>query len=173
MIRRLAPRIGLTLVSALLTGCALLAPLPKPAGLAERLAVFPTRGLPLRGAVTIYWNERQIPFIEAEHDADAAFALGLVHAHLRLGQMAMARMISQGRISEMVGPVALDVDRGLRILSYSRAVDASAAQMDEATRHWTERFVDGVNHYQDTAQSCRTNSPFSASTANPGPSPMS
>ena len=135
----------------LLSACALLAPLPKPKGVAARLEAFPTRGLPLEGRVTIRWNERQIPFIEAESDGDAAFALGLVHAHLRLGQMATARMLARGRLSEMIGPLGVDIDRGLRTLSYGRAAAEIERGMDEAALLWVRRFVDGINHYQDSA----------------------
>ena len=143
--------LGLGMAAGLMAGCSLLSPLPDPAGLTERLAAFPTAGLPLRGAVTVHWNERHIPFIEAEHDGDAAFALGLVHAHLRLGQMAMARMVARGRLSEMAGPVAIDIDKGLRILSFSRAADEIERAMDRATRDWVSRFVEGINHYQNAA----------------------
>ena len=77
--------IGLAIGAAALvvSSCALLAPLPKQKDVAERLAAFPTGGLPLEGRVMIHWSERQIPFIEADNDGDAAFALGLVHAHLQ------------------------------------------------------------------------------------------
>ena len=134
-----------------LSACALLAPLPKPKGVPARLEAFPTRGLPLEGRVTIRWSERQIPFIEADSDSDAAFALGLVHAHLRLGQMATARMLARGRVSEMIGPMGIDIDRGLRTLSYGRAAAEIEQSMDEAALLWVRRFVDGINHYQDTA----------------------
>ena len=146
--------IGLAVGAAALvvSSCALLAPLPKPQDVAERLAAFPTHGLPLDGPVTIRWSERQIPFIEAESDGDAAFALGLVHAHLRLGQMATMRMIAQGRVSEMIGPLGIDIDRGLRTLDYGRAAAEIERTMDAATRLWVQRFVDGVNHYQDTTR---------------------
>ena len=144
--------IGLAIGAAALvvSSCALLAPLPKQKDVAERLAAFPTHGLPLDGAVTIHWSERQIPFIEADNDGDAAFALGLVHAHLRLGQMATMRMIARGRVSEMIGPLGVDIDHGLRTLSYARAAAEIEQGMDEATRRWVQRFVDGVNHYQET-----------------------
>ena len=145
--------IGLAIGAAALvvSSCALLAPLPKQKDVAERLAAFPTHGLPLDGAVTIHWSERQIPFIEADNDGDAAFALGLVHAHLRLGQMATMRMIARGRVSEMIGPLGVDIDHGLRTLDYGRAAAEIGRGLDEATRRWVQRFVDGVNHYQDTA----------------------
>ena len=134
-----------------LAACALLAPLPEQEDVAERLGAFPTRGLPLDKAVTIHWSKRQIPFIEAESDGDAAFALGLVHAHLRLGQMAAMRMIARGRVSETIGPLGVDIDRGLRTLAYGRAAAEIERTMDEAALLWVRRFVDGVNHYQDAA----------------------
>ena len=144
--------IGLAIGAAALvvSSCALLAPLPKQKDVAERLAAFPTGGLPLEGRVMIHWSERQIPFIEADNDGDAAFALGLVHAHLRLGQMATMRMIARGRVSEMIGPLGVDIDHGLRTLDYGRAAAEIGRGLDEATRRWVQRFVDGVNHYQET-----------------------
>lgn len=117
----------------------------------DRLAVFPDDDLPLAGAVTIHWDRHQIPFIEAEHDADAAFALGLVHAHLRLGQMAIFKRISQGRIAEMGGPLAADIDHGIRILDFGRAAERIEAALPPETRAWLTRYVEGVNLYQERA----------------------
>ena len=148
---RAAAGIASAAAGLVLSACALLAPLPERKDVAGRLAAFPTRGLPLEGRVTIYWSERQIPFIEAETDGDAAFALGLVHAHLRLGQMATARMLARGRLSEMIGPLGVDIDRGLRTLSYARAAAEIERGMDEAALGWVRRFVDGLNRYQDSA----------------------
>ncbi len=91
------------MLSFLIAGCALLTPLPRPASLQERLAAVPRADLALEGKVTVHWDDHQIPFIEAASDRDAAFALGLVHAHLRLGQMEILRRISQGRLAEMGG----------------------------------------------------------------------
>ncbi len=147
----LAAWLALGTAMVALSACALLTPLPKQKDVAERLAAFPTAGLLLDGAVTIHWSEQQIPFIEAESDGDAAFALGLVHAHLRLGQMATMRMIARGRVSEMIGPLGVDIDHGLRTLDFGRAAPEIESGMDAATRLWVQRFVDGINHYQDTA----------------------
>lgn len=149
--RRLPWRwLPLLMVSSALAGCAFVKPLPKPTGVEQRLAMLPTDDLPLKQPVTIRWDDHQIPFIEAETDDDAAFALGLVHAHLRLGQMAVYRRVAQGRISEMGGPLARDIDHGVRILDFGRASERSLAAMPEATRLWLQRFVDGINHYQAT-----------------------
>jgi penicillin G amidase len=134
----------------LLAGCSLLTPLPRETTHASRLAAFPTKALPLERPVTIYWDDHQIPFIEAATDRDAAFALGLVHAHLRLGQMEILRRISQGRLAEMGGPIAVDIDHSLRILDFGKAAPAILASMPAETRAWLDAFVAGVNHYQAT-----------------------
>ena len=151
--RRLATgflAIGL-LAAGLLAGGALLAPLPDETSIEQRLSAFPTSGLPLEGRVTVYWDRHQIPFIEAERDGDAAFALGLVHAHLRLGQMEVYRRIAQGRVAEMAGPFATDIDHALRILDFGRAAEEIEAGLPPATRAWLERFVAGINHHLETA----------------------
>lgn len=135
-------------LAASLGGCALYAPLPAPTTLDDRLNAFPTEGLPLDGRVVVRWNAHQIPHIEAESDADAAFVLGLVHAHLRLGQMEVARRVAQGRIGEMAGPFFTDIDHSLRTLGFGRAALAVAASWPPETKTWVRRFVDGINHYQ-------------------------
>ena len=139
------------LATGLLAGCALVVPLLEETSIEQRLSVFPTSGLPLEGRVTVYWDRHQVPFIEAEHDGDAAFALGLVHAHLRLGQMEAYRRIAQGRVAEMAGPFATDIDHALRILDFGRAAEEIEAGLPPATRAWLERFVAGINHHLATA----------------------
>jgi penicillin amidase len=144
--------LALSMISSLLVGCAVLSPLPKKTDIGQRLAMFPTEGLPLKAPVTIHWDKHAIPFIEAQNDADLAFALGLVHAHLRLGQMELMRRISQGRISEMAGPLATEIDHSLRILNYAKAAEASEAAMPREAKAWVTAFVAGINHYQKTAK---------------------
>lgn len=113
----------------------------------DRLAMFPTRGLPLRAAARIHWSEQQIPFIEANHDADLPFLLGLVHAHLRLGQMEIMRRIALGRVAEIAGPLAIELDRALRSFDFARTGPAVRATMPPATRAWLDAFVAGINAY--------------------------
>ena len=141
---------GTAAAGLLLAGCAALAPLPRDTTLADRLQVFPTDGLPLDAPVTVHWNDNQVPFIEATTDRDAAFTLGLVHAHLRLGQMEVMRRVAQGRLAEIVGPLAGDIDLTLRVIDFGRAVPAIVAGLPDETRAWVEAFVAGVNHYQAT-----------------------
>ncbi|MEO1459174.1 MAG: penicillin acylase family protein, partial [Pseudomonadota bacterium] len=132
-----------------LTGCATLAPLPLPVTIDDRLDALPTSGLDLEKPVTIRWDRHLIPFIEAETDGDAAFALGLVHAHLRLGQLAVARRVAQGRISESAGPFTIDLDRAIRAFGFGRSVERLYAGMPPASRRWMARYAEGVNAYAD------------------------
>jgi penicillin amidase len=120
---------------------------PRPVSTAERLAAFPTGGLPLSRPVDIRWNSHQIPFVEAETDGDLAVALGLVHAHLRGGQIALMKRVAQGRLSEIAGPVARDIDHALRILDYGHAADTVIDRMPADSRAFAEAFVTGVNAY--------------------------
>ncbi|MEE8433269.1 MAG: penicillin acylase family protein [bacterium] len=117
--------------------------------LPQRLKVFPVTGLPLKGRVTVYWNRHQVPFIEAERDEDLPFVLGLVQAHLRLGQISYMRMVAQGRLSEMAGPFTKDIDRSLRILNLGRAVPQIMKMLSPDQMTWLKRFTQGINHYQN------------------------
>lgn len=135
------------IIPVLLVAKDLLKPLPEPLTTAERIAMFPTEGLSLTKPVNVYWNQHQMPYVEAATDEDAAYTLGMIHAHLRLGQMELARRLVYGRLSEIAGPVANSVDETLRIVNYPKSARAVYAAAPPATRQWMERFVEGINDY--------------------------
>ncbi len=139
----------MAVLSLLLQSCAAL--WPRPVTTEDRLKAFPTAGLPLEHPVVIRWNAYAVPWIEAESDHDLAFSLGLVDAHLRLGQLAVAKRIVQGRLSEMAGPFTRDIDRLLRTIDFGHAAPGIEAAMPPETRAWMQAFVDGLNWYQDHA----------------------
>ncbi len=132
----------------LLSSCTVLNNRPVFVQSTHRLDLFPTSGLPVEKPISIYWNDFRVPFIEAQSDRDAAFALGMVQAHLRLGQIEIFRMVSEARLSEMAGPFATDIDRALRTINFSKSVDEQIRTMDKKTRVWIEAFVDGINAYK-------------------------
>ena len=134
-------------VSGLQCGWSLLRPLPRRQSLEQRLAVFPTENLPIEAPMTVHWDNHQIPFVEAQTDGDLAFAVGMAHAHLRLGQMEMTRRIAQGRVAEMAGPLAVDIDHSMRILDLGHAVPEMIEKLPDDTRAWLDNFVRGLNHY--------------------------
>ncbi|MBT4907336.1 MAG: penicillin acylase family protein, partial [Rhodospirillaceae bacterium] len=144
---RLTNLLAGTAMATVLAGCAVLAPLPEPVSVDQRLDAIPVTGVPIDAPVRIHWNEFQVPFIEAESDTDLAVALGVVHAHLRWGQMEVARRLVRGRVAEMGGPLARDIDKSLRILNFGRGAEATLELMPPDTRAWLDSFVAGVNHY--------------------------
>jgi penicillin amidase len=114
----------------------------------DRLSQFPVKNLPLKGKVTIYWNDYKVPFIEAEYDSDCAFTMGLVHAHLRMSQMHLVRRISQGRLSESAGVFTQDIDHSIRTLDLGKRADDVIAQLPDDVRAWMTTYIDGLNYYQ-------------------------
>ena len=113
----------------------------------ERLANIPTIAWPVHMPVTIHWDAHQIPSIEAANEDDLAVGLGAVHAHLRLAQMEAMRRLAHGRVSEVVGPAGLEIDRALRLMRFGAAVPAMEAALPDPTRRWLQGFIAGVNHH--------------------------
>jgi penicillin amidase len=142
---RMTPRLRTILFGllALLPGCAALS--PRPAGVEQRLAAIPA-GAPVARPVEIRWNDHMIPWITAESDADLAVGLGLVHGHLRGAQVMLMRLIAQGRLSEVAGPLAADADHALRILGFGRAAPQVIAAWPPETRTFVDGFLRGLNH---------------------------
>lgn len=113
-----------------------------------RLADFPTTNLDVERPVHIRWNQQAVPYITADRDADAAYALGLTHAHLRLAQLHIMKRIAQGRVAEMLGPLAVNLDHALRLLDLPGVAARCAITLADDTRAWVEPFVRGLNDYQ-------------------------
>ncbi len=68
----------------------------------------------LENQVKIYFDEYGVPYIHGESYIDIAYALGYLHARDRLFQMDVLRRLAYGRLSELVGEAALDLDKRFR-----------------------------------------------------------
>ena len=86
-----------------------------------------------------------IPRVQAATEADAATALGVLHARDRLGQMTLLRAVGSGRLAEVVGPSAVPLDRMMRTLGLRRLADADAAAATPELRAVLEAYARGVN----------------------------
>lgn len=115
-----------------------------PLSLSQRLAMLP-RTAPLDHPLSIRWSAQHVPFVEAVSDRDAAVGLGIVHAHLRLAQMELMRRAALGRMAEVAGEAAIELDRLLRLVDFPAAAEDSIALMPRETRVWAEGFADGIN----------------------------
>ena len=104
----------------------------------------------LQAPVTVRYDERGVPHIEAANEADLYRALGYVHAQDRLFQMEMARRLARGELAEVLGPKLVDIDRLFRTLGIRAHADQAARKLDHntATHQALLAYLDGVNQYQ-------------------------
>jgi penicillin G amidase len=116
--------------------------LPRLSGVLE----LPGLGAP----VEVLRDANGVPHIYAAHQADAYFALGVVHAQDRLFQMEFQRRVGAGRLSEVLGEATLSNDRFLRTLSVYHYAAASVAHLDAETLTMLEAYVAGVNAFLET-----------------------
>ena len=101
----------------------------------------------LSDEVEVIRDRHGIPHIYAKTDADAFFALGVVHAQDRLWQMELSRRTAAGRLSEVIGAETLGADTFLRTMGFAKAAAAGARSLDEQTRADLEAYAQGVNAF--------------------------
>ena len=104
----------------------------------------------LQATVSVRYDERGVPHIQAQNEADVYRALGYVHAQDRLFQMEMVRRLARGELAAALGPELLDTDRLFRTLGIRAHADAYVAKMDPngaGTKALTA-YLDGINQYQ-------------------------
>lgn len=103
----------------------------------------------LAAPVEVVRDPEGVPHLFARDDRDAAFALGYAHAQDRLWQMEYQRRIAKGRLAEIFGERAYDIDRLMRTLGLERAARRSVELADAPTRAMFEAYAAGVNAFVD------------------------
>jgi penicillin amidase len=101
----------------------------------------------LSAEVKIARDGRGVPTITAANLNDAAFALGFVHAQDRLFQMDMMRRAGAGRLSEIVGALALPVDRLMRTLGLYAQAQQQVAEAGPQLKQILTAYSAGVNAF--------------------------
>ncbi|HUM66398.1 MAG TPA: penicillin acylase family protein [Chitinophagaceae bacterium] len=103
----------------------------------------------LKGKAEVYFDERLVPHIFAEHDEDLYFVQGFVHAKFRLFQMDLQTRAAEGRASEIAGPRAINYDKEQRRLGMRFAAERALKQMQEDPASWAvfNAYTNGVNAY--------------------------
>jgi penicillin amidase len=99
----------------------------------------------LAGPVAVDRDGLGIPWVRASGRADAARALGFLHAQDRFFQMDLARRDAAGELAELVGAIALDRDRGRRLHRFRslarKVLERSSPEVQAIVTAYTE----GVN----------------------------
>jgi len=103
----------------------------------------------LMGSVEVVWDENLIPHVFALHDEDLYFVQGYITASMRLWQMDFQARAAAGRLSEIVGDVALDFDKGMRRMGMLLGAEKSlaAAYANPKVKMAFEKYAEGVNAY--------------------------
>ena len=103
----------------------------------------------LTGKVNVYLDDRLVPHIFAEHENDAYFVQGYLHAKFRLWQMELQTIAAAGRASEILGDVALAHDREFRRLGMSYAAEIALRELekDPVMKAECDAYTAGVNAY--------------------------
>jgi penicillin amidase len=99
----------------------------------------------LNGPVEIVRDRWGIPHISARDPLDAFFAQGFCHAQDRLWQMELARRVASGRLAEVFGKDALDVDRFMRRLGLHRAAQRDWDSANPSVRDTLGAYAAGIN----------------------------
>jgi penicillin amidase len=104
----------------------------------------------LKAPVSVAYDERGVPHIQAQNEPDLYRALGYVHAQDRLFQMEMVRRLALGELAEILGPDLIETDQLFRTLGIRARADEVVSRMDKTTPGNVAllAYIDGINQYQ-------------------------
>ncbi len=103
----------------------------------------------LRQSSSVIVDERGVPHVFAENTHDLYFLQGYLTAKDRLWQMEFQTHAAAGRLSEIVGPKALEFDLEQRRIGMGWAAELAMEQIGEDTISMTVlyAYAEGVNQY--------------------------
>lgn len=119
---------------------------------AEQLSITKNNKLVLKGTqenVDIVFDDRMIPHIFAKNDHDVYFAQGYVTAMHRLWQMDFQTRYAAGRLSEVVGKKAIELDRYQRQMGMVYGAENSLKGMmaNPKSKEMILAYTAGINAY--------------------------
>jgi len=119
---------------------------------AESDMVNANKKMKLKGAhdkIDILFDDKMIPHVFAQNDHDVYYAQGYVTAMHRLWQMDFQTRFAAGRISEVVGKKAIEVDRYQRRMGMVYGAENSLKGMMEnpKAKEMILAYTEGINAY--------------------------
>ena len=119
---------------------------------AERSSPSKNKKLVLKNAhdkIEILFDDRMIPHVFAQNDHDVYYAQGYVTAMHRLWQMDFQTRFAAGRISEVVGAKAIEVDKYQRRMGMMYGAENSLEGMmaDPQSKEMLLAYTAGINDY--------------------------
>lgn len=103
----------------------------------------------LQADAQVYYDERRVPHVFAENESDLFFLQGYLTAQERLWQMEFISYVAGGRISELVGEKALELDRTQRRMGLPWSAQNAILLMenDPDIKLALENYAAGVNAF--------------------------
>jgi penicillin G amidase len=119
---------------------------------AESKNILPEENLKLtglHGKVVIKFDDNRIPHIFAENDHDLYLAQGYITARDRLWQMDIQTRSASGRLSEIVGPKAFEIDRLHRRMGmvFGAEHTLEGIMKNPVSKVMVNAYTEGVNDY--------------------------
>jgi penicillin G amidase len=105
----------------------------------------------LKGDVEIVFDNHQVPHIFASDEYDLYFAQGYVTAKDRLWQLDFQTRFAAGRLSEVVGEKAVELDRYQRRLGMTYGAENMLKELEKhpKIKAMAQAYADGINAYID------------------------
>lgn len=104
----------------------------------------------IENPVSIRRDDYGIPFVEADSINDLTFGVGYAMSEDRLAQMISMNLLARGRLSEMAGEVALDMDIYMRTLGVPNIIKERYESMSPELKAYLQSYENGVNAYIET-----------------------
>ncbi len=102
--------------------------------------------------IKIYRDNNAVPYIFADGEEDASFALGYVHAQERMFQMDLFRRAGLGRLSEIFGSRTISFDLMFRTIGVDSLVKVALVNLKPEVRKILDSYSAGVNAYITEAE---------------------
>ncbi|MNM50517.1 Acyl-homoserine lactone acylase QuiP precursor [compost metagenome] len=104
----------------------------------------------LQAPVSVRYDARGVPHLQAQSEPDLYRALGYVHAQDRLFQMEILRRLARGELAEVLGDKLLPTDTLFRSLRIREQAALMAKRQDRQSPAWQalQAYLDGVNSWQ-------------------------
>ena len=101
----------------------------------------------IKSSIEVYRDSFAVPYIIADNDEDAAFALGFLHAQERMFTMDLIRRAGEGRLSEILGEKAIPFDKMFRTVGIKRNIEKNLYRYNSDVMKILQAYSNGVNTF--------------------------
>ncbi|WEL55348.1 penicillin acylase family protein [Pseudomonas kermanshahensis] len=104
----------------------------------------------LQASVSVRYDSRGVPHLQAQNEQDLYRALGYVHAQDRLFQMEIMRRLARGELAEVLGEKLVPTDTLFRSLRIRDQAALMVQRQDRQSPAWQalQAYLEGINSWQ-------------------------